>query len=82
MDADFLEESRRLVLVNNERRKLVANALDRLSTAFVVVGVLGQILSLSPAIANASAFVVMAGWIVGAVLSHYSAQRVLGGMKA
>ena len=63
MDADFLEESRRLVLVNNERRKLVANALDRLSTAFVVVGVLGQILSLSPAIANASAFVVMAGWI-------------------
>ncbi|TDK38864.1 hypothetical protein E2F50_01600 [Rhizobium deserti] len=61
-DAEFLEkEERRLVLVGNERRKLLAGALDRLSTAFVAVGVLGQILSLGPASANISALMTMMG---------------------
>jgi hypothetical protein len=36
-------------LIHNERTKLLANALDRVSTAFIAVGVLGQALSLPPA---------------------------------
>ncbi|SMF71564.1 hypothetical protein SAMN02982989_4042 [Xaviernesmea oryzae] len=75
------KEERRLVLVNNERRKLIAGALDRLSTAFVAVGVLGQVLSLSPASASVSQAVIMAGWILGAVILHWIAQRALGGLK-
>lgn len=74
-------EERRLVLVNNERKKLLAGALDRLSTAFVVMGVLGQVLSLTPALASVNAIGSMTGRILGAVLLHYRAQRVLGGLK-
>lgn len=76
------KEAGRLVLVNNERRKLMAAALDRLSTAFVVVGVLGQILSLSPDYASFARIATMVGWILGAVLLHYTAYRLLGGLKA
>jgi hypothetical protein len=62
LDDRFLEkEVSRLILINNERRKLMANALDGLSTAFVVVGVLGQILSLSPSSASISAIIIMMG---------------------
>ena len=42
-----IDASRRK-LVGNERRKLAAGALDRLSTAFLAVGGLGQVLSLKP----------------------------------
>jgi len=35
-------------LVHNEWVKLLANALDRMSTGFVVVGVLGKALDLPP----------------------------------
>jgi hypothetical protein len=81
-DAEFLEkEGRRLVLVNNERRKLLAGALDRLSTAFIAIGVLGQVLSLSPASAEMVTLAVMTSWILGAVILHFIAQRVLGGLK-
>ncbi|MGI2031749.1 hypothetical protein ACRQ1B_05080 [Rhizobium panacihumi] len=75
------DEARRRVLVVNERRKLLAGALDRVSTAFIVVGVLGQALSLNPASASFAAAIVMLGWISGAVILHLVAQRVLGGLK-
>jgi hypothetical protein len=77
-DAEFLEkEGRRLVLVNNERRMLLAGALDRLSTAFIAIGVLGQVLSLSPASAEMVTLAVMTSWVLGAVILHSIAQRVL-----
>jgi hypothetical protein len=38
-----------MTLIHNERTKLAANALDRISTAFVAVGAVGQALSLTPA---------------------------------
>jgi hypothetical protein len=75
------KEAGRLVLVNNERRKLMAAALDRLSTAFVVVGVLGQILSLSPSSASLTTIVMMVGWILGAGILHWIAHRILGGLR-
>jgi small-conductance mechanosensitive channel len=83
LGADFRErKASRLILVNNERRKLMANALDRLSTAFVAVGVLSQIFSLSSAAVSIGAITVMAGWILGAIILHLMAHRILGGMKA
>ncbi|WJH40296.1 hypothetical protein N7E02_27580 [Aliirhizobium terrae] len=82
-EAEFSREDRiRLVLINNERRKLLAGALDRLSTAFIAVGVLGQVLSLSPSSASLNSATIMLGWIFGAVILHWMAQRVLGGLKA
>jgi hypothetical protein len=60
----------------------MANALDRLSTAFVAVGVLSQILSLKSASVNIGAMTMMAGWILGAAILHWIAYRILGGMKA
>jgi hypothetical protein len=81
-DAGFDErQERRRVVVGKERRKLLAGALDRVSTAFIVVGVLGQALSLSPSSASFAAAIVMLGWISGAVILHLIAQRVLGGLK-
>ena len=74
-------EQRRLALIINERRKLLANGLDRLSTAFIAVGVLGQALSLTPAAATLTNLIVMAGWISGAVILHLVARRVLGGLR-
>ncbi|MCZ7453000.1 hypothetical protein [Rhizobium rhizogenes] len=74
-------ERRRLDIVSNERRKLMANALDRLSTAFIALGVVGQALSLTPASASVFSIVVMTGWILGAVILHLIARRVLGGLR-
>lgn len=76
------QDRRRHDLVANERRKLLANALDRLSTAFLAIGVVGQILSLTPTSATILNVYVMAGWISGAVILHLIARRVLGGLKA
>ena len=68
-DVEDLEtEKRRLILVGNERRRLLAGALDRLSTAFMVVGVLGPILSLGPMSANFITISMMLSWILGAVI--------------
>jgi hypothetical protein len=79
--AELEKEERRQVLVANERRKLAATALDRLSTAFIVVGVLGQVLAFSPASASTLTVILMLGWISGALVLHWIAQRVLGGLK-
>jgi hypothetical protein len=82
-EAEVLKkEESRFVLINNERRKLLAGALDRLSTAFVAIGVLGQALSLSPTSPSVSAVILMVGWIFCAVILHWVAYRVLGGLKA
>ena len=74
-------DRRRYDLISNERRKLLANALDRLSTAFLAIGVLGQVLSLTPSSATLLNVSVIAGWILGATLLHLTARHVLGGLK-
>ena len=78
---EYERERRRLDIVSNERRKLMANALDRLSTAFIALGVVGPALSLTPASASVFSIVVMTGWILGAVILHLIARRVLGGLR-
>ena len=50
-------------LIHNERTKLLANALDRASTACLAVGVLGQALSLPPADRLWVSLLSPAGWI-------------------
>ncbi len=68
-------------LIHNERTKLLANALDRLATALIAVGVLGQALSLTPASATSSQVLNVGAWFLGAFVLHLIAQRVLGRLK-
>jgi hypothetical protein len=70
-----------MFLIHNERVKLLASSFDRLSTAFVAVGVLGQVLSLSPAQANWSDAAEIGGWLFGAFTLHWLAQIALGRLK-
>lgn len=66
-------------LIHNERTKLLANALDRASTAFFAIGVLGQAFSLSPL--PALGILSMAVWFLAGVALHLGARRILGGLK-
>ena len=66
-------------VIHNERTKLLANALDRASTAFIALGVIGQALSLPPAAAQMWVGLVSAvGWLFAATVLHLLARRVLG----
>jgi VIT1/CCC1 family predicted Fe2+/Mn2+ transporter len=67
-----------MTLIHNERTKLAANALDRLSTAFVVVGVLGKTFSFTPGADMWFSLVSTAGWMFGAAVLHYMARKLLG----
>lgn len=74
-------------LVENERTKLLANALDRGSTACVTVGLLAPIAAV---IYGASGTAVtpwtfaLGGviWLLAAVAPHLGARFVLGGLKS
>ena len=68
-------------LVHNERVKLLANALDRMSTGFVVVGVLGKALDLTPGNQLWVSLLSPAGWILAALVLHFMARRVLGRLR-
>ena len=74
-------------LVENERTKLLAGALDRMSTACVTVGIVAPGASLvygfggrldAPAWFLLVAFV---AWSLGALILHLVARWVLGGIK-
>lgn len=73
-------------LIHNERVKLLANALDRASTACVAVGVIGPAAAflygmgavpVSPLALGIGSTV----WLGSAVFLHYFARRTLGGLK-
>jgi hypothetical protein len=72
-------------LIDNERTKLLANALDRASTACLTVGVVAP---LAAALYNFGGvtiqpWVVVLGvviWLSGAVVLHLTARSVLGGL--
>ena len=68
-------------LIHNERTKLLANALDRASTACLAVGVLGQALSLPPADRLWVSLLSPAGWILAALGLHFAARHVLGRLR-
>ena len=72
--------------IHNERLKLLANALDRLSTACFTLGFLAPLAAViyGPAAFNTDPrfFPLAAGsWIVGGVALHLFARIVLGGMR-
>jgi hypothetical protein len=70
-----------------EQTKLLANALDRASTACFTVGIATPIAGYIYNVANFGASIDLwrlllglAAWILGAVALHYLARRVLRGM--
>lgn len=73
-------------LIHNERTKLLANALDRASTACLTVGFLAPVAaayyspsgSLPPAIALVTRCIT---WIAAAFGLHYGASGVLKGLR-
>ena len=72
-------------LVRNERFKLAANALDRLSTGLATFGIIapfaaftwGGTMALSPQFA----IVAMVSWLSAALALHLVAQYLLGGLR-
>lgn len=76
-------------LVHNERIKLTAAAIDRLSTAMFVVGFLGPLASSifgapSTCVAFHDIFEIVEGafWILTGVILHLIARHLLGGLKS
>ena len=70
-----------MFLIHNERVKLLASSIDRLSTAFIAVGVLGQVLSFSPAKATWRDYAGVGAWFFAALVLHSLAQTILGRLK-
>lgn len=68
--------------IGNERTKLFANALDRASTACFAVGILAPLSGLTQGQLHFAppAAIAIAGWFAAAVVLHYAARRVLGGL--
>jgi hypothetical protein len=76
-------------LVHNERIKLTAAAIDRVSTAMFVVGFLGPLASSifgppSTAIAFHGIVDIIEGafWLLIGALLHLTARRLLSGLKS
>lgn len=72
-------------LIANERTKLLANALDRASTACVTVGILAPIAAVIYGLPGNSPPVwlfILATifWLFAAVVLHMAARNVLGGL--
>ena len=73
-------------LIHNERTKLLANALDRASTACLTVGVLGPTAAALYGIGadHASAWIIGIGsllWLSAAGVLHWFARYVLGRLR-
>jgi hypothetical protein len=71
-------------LIENERTKLIANALDRASTACLAVGVLatlGAVVQVEAPAFSFKLFMSFAGWLIAAVVLHLRARRTLGGLR-
>jgi hypothetical protein len=68
-------------LVHNERAKLIANALDRASTACLATGVIvpagAAMLGLNSSVDVGTLMVAVVCWLVAAAVLHFEAQRVL-----
>jgi len=73
-------------LVHNERTKLLANALDRASTACVAAGLIAPAVGISNHAAGAPPLTWATAlgttiWLCAAVALHLLARRALGGLK-
>jgi hypothetical protein len=69
-----------------EQTKLLANAMDRASTACFTVGVLtplagfGYGVAAFAPLAALQVVIVLAGWLISALILHYMARRTLRGL--
>ena len=75
-----------MTLIDNERTKLIANALDRASTACLTVGVLAPVAAIiygaSGTAMTSWTFVLGAScWLLACVVLHLLARLLLGGLK-
>ncbi|WP_420961975.1 hypothetical protein [Brucella sp. IR073] len=68
-------------LVRNERIKLLASNLDRLSTAFIAVGVLGNTFNFKPGTDMLVPALNVSAWIFPAIGLHLIASFVLGRLR-
>lgn len=72
-------------LIHNERTKLLANALDRASTACLTVGVFAPIAaalySINSAVSVTLFLIGAVVWIFSAVVLHISARHVLRNLR-
>ena len=89
-DQDRIPGGRSLDLkhINNERRKLLANAVDRASTACITIGVAtplaGAIYNINgfrQALATWELAVGLLGWLATAIALHFAARRALKGLE-
>ncbi|PYE86382.1 hypothetical protein C7477_1268 [Phyllobacterium leguminum] len=67
--------------IHNERIELMAGNLDRLSTAFVAVGVLGKTFDFTPGQGLFVSALVIIAWIFAAMGLHLAARYILGRLK-
>ena len=74
-------------LIENERTKLMANAIDRASTACLTVGLLtpiaGYLYNLGGLRDGMNVWMLagLIGWLLTALILHYLARRVLKGLR-
>ena len=75
-------------LIDNERTKLLANALDRASTACFTVGILTPAAGYLYNVGNLRGVMDiptllggLVGWLFAVVALHYMSRRVLKGLK-
>lgn len=72
-------------LIHNERTKLLANALDRASTACIAVGLIGPTVATTnggnPLHLSWIAILASGAWILAAVALHLGARHVLGRLQ-
>ena len=73
-------------LIENERTKLLAGALDRASTACITVGLLAPVAAVlygatGALLAPVGFAVISSAWFLMAVVLHLTARRILGGLK-
>ncbi len=73
-------------LIRNERTKLLANALDRTSTACIAAGLIGPFVAsmngVGPLHMSWAAILSCAVWISAAIVLHIGARHVLGGLES
>lgn len=75
-----------MTLIHNERTKLLANPLDRASTASIAAGLIAPVVSMlnggSPLHISWLAILSSVVWILSAFALHMAARHVLGRLRS
>lgn len=68
-------------LIQNERTKLLANALDRASTACIAVGIFAPMVTGPSETISAVSILSSVAWLLAALVLHLTARFVLGRLQ-